>query len=86
VEKDFHLEMSTSQGEERIGETARSFNRLELQQQSRVVQSLCECTWVSVETGAYTWVSLKKGLHISKNVKIQGRTTDQELLGFAGVV
>jgi hypothetical protein len=43
--------------------------------------------WVSVETNVYTWVFLRKvHMYISGNMKIRGRTTDQELLGFAGIV
>jgi hypothetical protein len=34
----------------------------------------------------YTWVFLRKGTYILGNMKVQGRTTDQELLGFAGIV
>jgi hypothetical protein len=33
----------------------------------------------------YTWVFLRKGVHLGKH-EIQGRTIDQRLLGFAGTV
>jgi hypothetical protein len=51
-----------------------------------VVHYLSVCTWVSVETCAYMWVFLSKCAYISRNMKYQGHTVDQELLRFASIV
>jgi len=34
----------------------------------------------------YTWVCLRKGAYILGNVKNRGRTIDQELVEFVGIV
>jgi hypothetical protein len=90
VEKDFHIEISTCQGEERTGVVARSSSKLELQQQGHIVWSLsysgCVCMQVSMETDVYTRVHLRKGMYISNSVKVRGCAADEELLVFAGVV
>jgi hypothetical protein len=41
---------------------------------------------VLVETGEYMWFFLRKGTHISGNMKYQGHTIDQELLGSVGTI
>jgi hypothetical protein len=91
VEKDFHLEISTGQGEERTEVITSGFQHIGATTIWSHHTEVFHTVFVHVYVGfsgdmhAYTWVFLRKDIHLEKRESLD-RTTDQELLGFVGVV
>jgi hypothetical protein len=92
VEKEFHLEISTGQGEERTKATTSGF-----QQIGAATTGLCHmkffhtvflCMYMGFSGDMHVYVGFLKErhVHLRKCESLRGRTIDQELLGFAGVV
>jgi hypothetical protein len=90
VEKEFHLEISTGQGEERTGATQED----PTDGATTTVQSCMHftvsqvCMYMGYSAGKCTYVRYSEERHIQvlRKVIVRGRTTKEELLGFAGVV
>jgi hypothetical protein len=91
VEKEFHLEINTGQGEERTGGNHKEFQQIGATTIGSHCTKFSHTVFVHMYMGfsgdkhIYACFLKERHIHLEKHESL-GHTTDQELLGFAGVV